>query len=157
MKPRTGNGTMIPQWIYIKIMFPYICWIKIGITGNLKARTKANSDKLPGIVIPVAVAFIPFAWQLEQWLHSWLPFNVRFKRFGKECYWLPAIIPALMVVAPIMFLEIALAVWFADVCMPGFSATLRALLLEIWGKIWSYGRSLFYSVFFSPDDCLRNF
>lgn len=131
MKPRTGNGTAIPQWIYIKILFPYVCWIKVGITGNLKARTKANSEKLPGIVIPVAVAFIPYAWQLEQWLHSWLPFNIRWRGFGRECYWLPAVIPALIVVAPIMFLEIAAVVWFADVCMPGFADVFLTVLKEL--------------------------
>lgn len=63
---RTGNGTMAPQWLYVKMHFPFFWVWKIGITGSILRRTRENNRRVWGFWIPVACTYIPYAYQLEQ-------------------------------------------------------------------------------------------
>lgn len=97
----SGNGTWLPQIWYLQIFFPYIWRCKTGITSNLKKRTKAISDKMPGIAIPVFFVLMPFAWHCEQITHDLLkPLRICFKNSGKECY---SILAAPLIVLIMLF------------------------------------------------------
>lgn len=63
---RSGNHTSNPQWFYVLIHFPFFWVCKVGITGNLKRRTRQNSERVFGFWLPVAAIWIPYAFELEQ-------------------------------------------------------------------------------------------
>lgn len=67
---RTGNGTTNRQWLYIFWNFPFIWIVKIGIGGDMWKRRKQVDKSAPGIDIPIWFIYIPFAYQLEQFIHS---------------------------------------------------------------------------------------
>ncbi len=95
---RSGNGTSLPQWWYLKIFVPQIWRCKHGITGHLEKRRKDISDKMPGVARTVFAVWIPFAWQIEQAMHWVLsPLRINFRNSGRECYFILAAIPVFVV------------------------------------------------------------
>lgn len=66
---KKGNHTNAPQWLYLMWAVPQIWLVKIGISGGLKYRAKRISETIRGFVVPIFVIRIPFAYDVEQWLH----------------------------------------------------------------------------------------
>ena len=69
---KSGNGTSAAQTIYLLINFPYVNRIKIGITGNLSARTKNITETTKGRAITVIALRMFWAWQIEKSIHRCL-------------------------------------------------------------------------------------
>ena len=80
--------------LYLMIHFPFVWWVKIGITGKgVKNRAAGIDREMPGFPIPIFFCITPGAYSIEQWLHRKLkPLNVRFYRGSghSEWFWLPA-------------------------------------------------------------------
>lgn len=90
---KTGNGSIRTQHLYLIGHVPYIIFVKLGITGNLKRRKTQIAKKVPGTVFVICSARIPLAWHLEQKIHRVLsPFRVMTACWGKEWYLFPVII-----------------------------------------------------------------
>jgi hypothetical protein len=80
--------------------FPIVWRWKIGITGNLRKRTKQTSADVFGVYIPVAFIWIPYAWSIEQFLLNSTRRLKRqiFGRGGKEIRpWYIGVLAALLV------------------------------------------------------------
>jgi len=96
---RRQNGKS--GWIlYLMIHFPFIWWVKIGITGRT-AQKRANDlhGVVFGFAIPVFVVILPEAHYWEQSLHGFCrPFRARFYRGdgAGEWFWFPAAVPVLV-------------------------------------------------------------
>lgn len=96
---------------YLMINFPFIIFCKYGYTGTHKGignRRKSVDKDMPGIPIPVF--FVPtfFAYALEQWFHDQIrPLRANFyKGQGHtETYWIVAVIPALVFMCVLWFLN----------------------------------------------------
>jgi len=112
-KPRTGNHTWASQWLYVvpkplipALAFLALLWyglpwpvaailagllmpVKIGITGNLRARFREIRKTSLGLEIPIPVAYLPGAYYLEQAIHALLwPFRFRWFGSGKTEWFL---------------------------------------------------------------------
>jgi T5orf172 domain len=75
----SGNGTAAIQKIYIMWNLPYFHVVKVGITGNVGNRRKNISETTPGLVFPIFVVVVPFAYWLEKKMHGWFSwFNMPF-------------------------------------------------------------------------------
>lgn len=100
---------------------PFVFVVKVGITGDLDRRFAEIDKSNIGFDLPIFWARVPFAYQLEQWVHErcriiqvhW------FKGSGKtERFLFPAVIPTIVGVAfirivqwSIYFLIFALFAW----------------------------------------------
>lgn len=86
--------------VYCLIFFPRIWVVKIGYSGvSAKRRARSVSKHAPGFAFPVAIAVIPFAWHVEQGLHSlFAGLSYRFYKGdgSTECFLFPAHIVCLM-------------------------------------------------------------
>lgn len=104
MKRRTGNGTNASQDLYLLVYLPIPLFVKVGISGNVWQRVGFISESLPGFVVPLLYVRTPYAWTLEQWLHSCLSWlSVPFFGSGRtEWFFLPAV----LFVAPLLLLLI---------------------------------------------------
>jgi hypothetical protein len=69
---KSGNGTSAAQTIYLLVNFPYVNRIKVGITGNLSARTKNITETTKGMAITVLALKMFWAWQIEKSIHNCL-------------------------------------------------------------------------------------
>ena len=87
--------------LYVMVHAPCFWWIKIGITGkSTRKRAAGINREMWGIPIPVVGIPIPFAKYHEAMLHRHCRrLNVRFYKGSgySEWFWLPAIVPALIV------------------------------------------------------------
>lgn len=90
--------------IYVMLHFPLICFCKIGITGRTAKKRARDLDRaVLGFPFPIFAVPLPWAYEVEQWLHSILrPLSARFYSGdgASEWFWLPAVlfaIPALAV------------------------------------------------------------
>lgn len=96
---RRQNGKS--GWVlYLMIHFPFIWWVKIGITGRT-ARKRAGDleGAVFGYPIPVFVVILPEAYLWEQLLHGLCrPLRANFYRGdgASEWFWFPAAVPALV-------------------------------------------------------------
>jgi len=105
---KSGNGTSSAQWIYVLWNVPFVWVVKIGIGGKLRKRTRQVGKSAKGWDIPVFAIWIPFAYQVEQFIHRLCsPIRVKFDGTGKtERFLLPAIIPGILIpllVAVVMY------------------------------------------------------
>jgi hypothetical protein len=93
---RTGNGTARTQWLYVLWNFPFIWTVKIGISGNHKRRRREVDKSAPGWDFIVYAVRIPFAYQVEQTVHSLMSWcRVGFWGSGHtERFWFVAAVPA---------------------------------------------------------------
>lgn len=86
---KSGNHTKNPQWIYcgIHMLFfvipnPFV--FKCGIGGSWMRRMDGISKSIPGFVLPVFLVWVPFAYQIEQWMHRQMrPINVPYFGSGR--------------------------------------------------------------------------
>lgn len=83
---RSGNNSPWPQWVYVGIhmlfyIIPVPFWFKFGIGGSFLDRLNGVSGTIPGFVLPIFVAYVPWAWHFEQWAHRKMDF-FRFTYFG---------------------------------------------------------------------------
>lgn len=69
-KPKSGNGTTATQDLYLFFNLPYFWIVKIGISGNAEKRRKEVDESAPGIDFLAWSARLPYAYQLEQWMHT---------------------------------------------------------------------------------------
>lgn len=99
MTRRSGNGTSRAQWLYILWNFPFVWVVKIGITGSLARRHKDIDKSAPGWDFPIWYIRIPFAYQVEQFVHGLMGWcRVRFWGSGHtERFWFIAAIPAIVI------------------------------------------------------------
>ncbi len=85
--------------LYVMVNLPFVFFIKIGITGvGVLKRARGIDEDMPGIPIPIAFVPIPFAYEVEQSLHSLCdPIRISFYSGSghTETFWFPAAIPAL--------------------------------------------------------------
>ncbi len=57
--------------VYVLIYFPQIWMVKIGYSGvSVGNRAKSVSKAVFGVALPVAVMVMPYAWHIEQAMHS---------------------------------------------------------------------------------------
>ncbi len=126
MKRRSGNGYNGVQYIYVLLNLPYFWVCKIGIGGNLK-RTKQVDRSSPGKDFVIFAWRIPFAYQVEQFLHRlfWL-FRIRFGGSGHtERFWSIVAPFAVAVVLLVAVLEVVIlcgAVWLFWVIFSQFNS-----------------------------------
>lgn len=96
---RTGNGTTNRQWLYVFWNLPYFLVVKIGIGGDMWKRRRQVDKSAKGIDIPIWFIYIPFAYQLEQFIHSIMDF-CHISGFGgsghTERFFIIAAIPAII-------------------------------------------------------------
>jgi len=105
---------------------PFLWIVKIGITGNLDQRLEAVNKENQGFDFYLFYIWIPFAWQVEQWVHEKMSFfRVNwFRGTGRtERFWFLAIIPTIIgglivkilqvVFILLMFGAVLLLVYFA--------------------------------------------
>lgn len=95
--------------LYLMVNFPLVLFIKAGITGvGVGARARNIDREMPGVPVPVAFVFTPFAYQIEQLLH-WLcsPLQVRFYRGTGHTEWffIIAALPVAITIIGIWLLE----------------------------------------------------
>lgn len=80
--------------LYLMIHFPFIWWVKIGITGRSAERRAKQIDRaVLGFPVPVMIMFLPAVEMIEQALHHFFaPLHSRFYRGdgSTEWFWLPA-------------------------------------------------------------------
>lgn len=71
------------------IHFPFVIFTKIGITGkSVKGRARQIDEAVFGFPIPVMVLFIPFCYQVEQFLHAiFKPLNTTFYKGDGHTEW----------------------------------------------------------------------
>lgn len=107
MKRRSGNGTAAKQFLYVFWNIPFVWVVKIGIAGDVAKRMKGVNKTSPGIDIPIWFIPIPFAYQLEQWLHRSLSFlQVPFWGSGHtERFFILAAVPAILLSLIVFLLE----------------------------------------------------
>lgn len=103
------------QILYLMLHVPCVWWVKIGITGQTAKKRASWIDKeMWGFPVPLFFVVIPYAYEVEQWLHEICGvLNVRFYK-GSGCsewFWLPAVLVAVptMVVLFAIFILAALA------------------------------------------------
>lgn len=100
--------------LYLMANFPFVWWVKIGITGvGVLKRAKNIDIDMPGVPVPVAFVPAPFVYQIEQTLHDLCsPIRCRFYRGSghTEWFWFPAAAPALVVIGGVW----AGYVWLVD-------------------------------------------
>lgn len=127
---KSGNGTSAAQTIYLLVNFPYVNRIKVGITGNLSARTKNITETTKGRAITVLALKMFWAWQIEKSIHNCLSaFNRPFSVGSGRTEWFSfAAFPfAFLAIIGYFFLTWAivlsggllfmlLAFWFANGC-----------------------------------------
>lgn len=100
--------------LYLMVNFPFVWWVKIGITGvGVLKRAKNIDIDMPGVPVPIAFVPAPFVYQIEQALHDLCaPIRCRFY-WGSghtEWFWFPAAAAALVVIGGIW----AGYVWLVD-------------------------------------------
>lgn len=88
-------------WVlYMMIHFPFLWWVKIGITGRTAEKRASDIHRAVfGFPIPVFVVILPGAHYWEQFLHGLCrPLQARFYRGdgASEWFWFPAAVPALV-------------------------------------------------------------
>ena len=97
-RKRSGNNTSARQWLYIMGNLPYIWTVKVGITGSPALRLEQVNETNKGFDFYIFKIRIPFAWQVEQWVHekmSWARVY-GFEGSGRtERFWFIAIFPTL--------------------------------------------------------------
>lgn len=125
---KSGNNTRAPQWVYIAIHVLYILpnpfVFKLGIGGSWQKRMQGISGTMPGFVIPIFLVWLPFAYQIEQWMHRKMKrFGVRYIGSGKtEWFFIIAIMFALPILAAFFFAFVSILV-FAGVYAAGYEIT----------------------------------
>jgi hypothetical protein len=127
---RKGKGKRDSKggWIlYLMVHFPFVWWVKIGITGRTAAARANDIDEAVfGFPIPLFVVFVPGAYIWEQMLHGLCRgLQVRFYKGdgSSEWFWFVAMVPAL---------AFMLAVW-------GFYFWLVSLCVNWNGLEWYLG------------------
>lgn len=79
-------------WVlYVMVHLPFFWYHKIGITSThigAKRRAKAIDRAVRGFPVPVFFVVVPFAWHIEQAVHTILsPLRVRFYRGDGASEW----------------------------------------------------------------------
>jgi hypothetical protein len=110
MTRKSGNGTSRIQWLYVFWNFPFIWTVKVGISGDWKTRHKQVDKSAPGWDIPIWCIKIPFAYQVEQFVHG-LMFWCRVGFWGSghtERFFILAAIPAILISLAVFVIRWAL-------------------------------------------------
>ena len=84
-------------WLYLMIHVPKFYLVKIGISRNVRNRSRNISDSIPGRAVPVFALPIIGAEGLEKYIHRrCAPLNRPFVGSGRtEWFYLPAAVVAL--------------------------------------------------------------
>lgn len=110
MKRRKQHPPEYWTVVYVMVNIPFFWWVKIGISKK-KTTTRAKSiDKpMPGFPLPIFAVPLPFAYQVEQWLHDVLR-GLSFRFYSgdgsTEWFWLPAILVAIPVLSVLFVLSL---------------------------------------------------
>ncbi len=120
----SGNGTAAIQALYLMVNLPFIHLVKIGISGNVKNRRKNISETTPGLVFPILIVVIPFAWHVEQSMHRvFRRFNAPFgKSASGHSEWFISLV-APFAAAVMLFWQLF---WLAVVCVVALFITWMA-------------------------------
>lgn len=112
---RSGNGTSARQWLYVFWNIPFIWIVKVGIAGSVKKRHSQVDRSAPGWDIPIWYIKIPFAYQLEQFIHSMMSFcRIGFWGSGHtERFFIIAAIPAIILSLVLFIIEYAFYLFIA--------------------------------------------
>lgn len=109
----TEYGTVV----YVMVNIPFFWWVKIGITKkSTGTRAKSIDKPMPGFPLPIFAVPLPFAYEVEQWLHDVLsPLSCRFYSGdgSSEWFWAPAVIFAIPVLIVLFTLSTALFITIA--------------------------------------------
>lgn len=107
---RSGNGTIAKQYLYVFWNLPYFWVVKVGIGGNVKRRLRQVDKENKGVDFLVFALRIPFAYQVEQFVHSAFSFlRINWsKGTGRtERFLFPVAVPAIILAVLVFFLEYA--------------------------------------------------
>lgn len=114
--------------LYLMVNFPFVWWVKIGITGvGVLKRAKSIDIDMPGVPIPIAFVPAPFVYQIEQALHELCrPISARFYSGSghTEWFWFPAAAAALVVIVGLWVGYAWLVDWYFETRIFEFVANL---------------------------------
>lgn len=87
-------------WLYLMLHFPFVVFVKIGITGKtVNGRAKQIDRAMPGFPVPIMVMYLPAVRQFEQGFHRlFSPLSARFYRGdgSTEWFWFLAGLPVFL-------------------------------------------------------------
>lgn len=110
MKRRKQHPPEYGTVVYVMVNIPFFWWVKIGITKRSTGHRAKGIDKpMPGFPLPIFAVPLPFAYQVEQWLHDVLR-GLSFRFYSgdgsTEWFWLPAILVAIPVLSVLFVLSL---------------------------------------------------
>lgn len=94
-----GGRKMKSGWLYLMLHFPFVVFVKIGITRKTtRGRAKQIDNAVIGFPIPIMVMYLPAVEHFEQGFHRlFSPLSARFYRGdgSTEWFWFLAGVPVL--------------------------------------------------------------